>query len=328
MTSDDLVVITDSDLPGTAAEDALTAAGFRVRHAASRSADDIAEAAADASALIVQWAPITGDLLDRLPGVRMISRLGIGYDMIDVDAATERGVLVANTPAYCLDEVATHTLAMILSLGRSLQHYDRAVRAGRWSAVDARPLAVRPAATTVVVVGYGRIGSLVARRCAALGFHVVVSDPVVPDERILADGLEPAPLEAALPRADVLTLHAPRTAQTPHLVDADALAALKPCAVVVNTCRGPLVDEAALAAALASGRLGGAAIDVFEDEPLPADSPLRALDSVLLTPHAAWYSPQALADLPAHAAANIVDLWAGRPVPALVNADAVAARTR
>src|SRR6478752_3487151 len=212
MTSD-LVVITDSDLPGTAAEDALTAAGLRVRRAASRSADDIAA--------------VAGELLDRLPGVRMISRLGIGYDMIDVAAATERGVLVANTPAYCLEEVATHTLAMILSLARGLPQYDRAVRAGRWSAVEARPFAVRPSATTVVVVGYGRIGSLVAQRCAALGFRVVVSDPVVPDERIVAAGLEPAPLAEALPRADILTLHAPLTPATHHLLDADALARMK-----------------------------------------------------------------------------------------------------
>ncbi|NYK12174.1 C-terminal binding protein [Leifsonia naganoensis] len=318
MTSD-LVVITDCDLPGTAADDALTAAGLRVRRAASPSADDIVAAAADASALIVQWAPITGELLDRLPNLRFISRLGIGYDMIDVEAATERGILVANTPAYCLDEVATHTLAMILTLGRGLVSYDRAVRAGRWSAVDARPMGFRPAATSVAVVGYGRIGSLVARRCAALGFHVVVADPMVPDVDILADGLEPAPLEEAIARADVLTLHAPLTDATRHLVDGAALATMKPTAVIVNTCRGPLVDEEALADALESGRLAGAAIDVFESEPLPASSRLRALDTVLLTPHAAWYSPEALIDLPLHAADNIIDHWAGRAVPAIVN---------
>jgi D-3-phosphoglycerate dehydrogenase / 2-oxoglutarate reductase len=318
MTSD-LVVITDCDLPGTAADDALADAGLRVRRSASASADDIAEAAADASALIVQWAPITGELLDRLPRLRFISRLGIGYDMIDVEAATARGILVANTPAYCLDEVATHTLAMILALGRGLVAYDRAVRAGEWSAVDARPMGFRPAATTVAVIGYGRIGRLVAQRCAALGFHVVVADPLVADVDVLADGLEPAPLADALARADVLTLHAPLTEATRHLIDAGALAAMKPGAVLVNTCRGPLVDEEALADALVSGRLGGAAIDVFETEPLPSSSRLRSLDNVLLTPHAAWYSPQALVDLPLHAADNIIDHWAGRPVPAVVN---------
>ncbi|UAJ81066.1 C-terminal binding protein [Leifsonia sp. ZF2019] len=318
MTSD-LVAITDCDLPGTAADDALTAAGLRVRRAASPSADDIAEAAADASALIVQWATIDGALLDRLPHLRFISRLGIGYDMIDVEAATERGILVANTPAYCLDEVATHTLAMILALGRGLIGYDRAVRAGRWSAVDARPMGFRPAATTVSVVGYGRIGSLVARRCAALGFRVLVADPMVDDGDVLAEGLEPVSLDDAIARADVLTLHAPLTDATRHLVDARALAAMRPSAVLVNTCRGPLVDEDALAEALASGGIAGAAIDVFDSEPLPATSRLRALDNVLLTPHAAWYSPQALADLPLHAAGNIVDHFAGRPVAAVVN---------
>lgn len=318
MTSD-LVVITDCDLPGTAADDALAAAGLRVRRAASPSADDIVAAASGASALIVQWAPITAEVMDRLPDLRFISRLGIGYDMIDVDAATERGILVANTPAYCLDEVATHTLAMVLALGRGLIAYDRAVRAGAWSAVDARPLGFRPAATTLSVIGYGRIGRLVARRGAALGFRVVVADPLVPEAEILADGLEPAPLEEAIARADVLTLHAPLTDATRHLVDARALASMKPGAVLVNTCRGPLVDEEALADALASGRLAGAAIDVFESEPLPASSRLRSLDSVILTPHAAWYSPEALVDLPLHAADNVIDHLAGRPVPAVVN---------
>jgi len=318
MTSD-LVVITDCDLPGTAADDALAAAGLRVRRAASPSADDIVAAAAGASALIVQWAPITADILDRLPELRFISRLGIGYDMIDVDAATERGILVANTPAYCLDEVATHTLAMVLALGRGLIAYDRAVRAGAWSAVDARPMGLRPAATTLAVIGYGRIGKLVARRGAALGFRVVVSDPMVPDADIRADGLEPAPLGEAIARADVLTLHVPLTDATRHMIDARALATMKPGAVLVNTCRGPLVDEEALADALGAGRLAGAAIDVFESEPLPATSRLRALDSVILTPHAAWYSPQALIDLPLHAAGNIIDHWAGRAVPAVVN---------
>lgn len=321
MTSD-LVVITDCDLPGSAAEDTLRAAGLTASRAASPSADDIVAAAEDASALIVQWAPITAALLDRLPSVRFISRLGIGYDMIDVAAASERGVLVANTPAYCIDEVATHTIAMILGLGRGLLGYDRAVRNGEWSAVAATPMAVRPSVTTIAVVGYGRIGSLVAQRCSALGFRVVVADPVVAADRILSDGLEPVTLADAVAQADVLTLHAPLTAATHHLIGAPAIASMKPGAVIVNTCRGPLIDEDALADALETGRIASAAIDVFATEPLPAGSRLRTLDNVLLTPHAAWYSPQALADLPVHAAANIIDHWAGRPVPAIVNAAA------
>lgn len=321
MTSD-LVVITDYDLPGSAADDTLRAAGLTARRAASASADDIVDAAEDASALIVQWAPITADLLDRLPSVRFISRLGIGYDMIDVAAASERGVLVANTPAYCIDEVATHTIAMILTLGRGLVGYDRAVRSGEWSAVAASPMAMRPSATTVAVVGYGRIGSLVALRCRALGFRVIVADPVVPAARILADGLEPVTLADAVAQADVLTLHAPLTAATHHLIGQTALSSMKQGSVIVNTCRGPLIDEEALADALEAGRLAGAAIDVFATEPLPSSSRLRMLDNVLLTPHAAWYSPQALADLPVHAANNIIDHWAGRPVPAVVNAAA------
>ena len=140
----DLVLIADIDLPGRAVEDTLEAAGVRSVRAVSGSEDDLVAAGGEATAMIVQWAPITASVLDKLPNLRFISRLGIGYDMIDIDAATERGVLVANTPTYCTEEVTTHTLAMILSLTRAVPHYDREVRAGRWAAVRSRPVAGKP----------------------------------------------------------------------------------------------------------------------------------------------------------------------------------------
>lgn len=165
------------------------------------------------------------------------------------------------------------------------------------------------------VLGFGRIGSIVARGCRALGFRVLVADPYASDDAVRDAGCEPVDIPSAIARADVLTLHVPLTDETRHLIDAAALATMKQDAVIVNTCRGPLIDEDALAAALRDGRLAGAALDVFAEEPLPGSSPLRALDTVLLTPHAAWYSPEALADLPVHAAENVIRSLAGEAVP-------------
>lgn len=320
-----LILVTDCDLPGTVIEDTLRAAGLRAERAASVSPDDIAASGADAEGLVVQWARIDGDLMDRLPNLRLISRVGIGYDMIDVDAATARGIAVANTPSYCIEEVAAHTIAMIMTQARGLPAYDRAVRAGTWKAVDARPLAVRPSTTTVSVLGFGRIGSLVARGLRGLGFRVLVADPYAPADAVREAGCEPVEIPDAIARADILTLHVPLTDATRHLIDTAALATMKQGAVIVNTCRGPLIDEDALAASLRDGHLGGAALDVFAGEPLAADSPLRELDQVLLTPHAAWYSPEALADLPVHAAQNIIRSLAGDAVP-IVNPTFAAAR--
>lgn len=315
--SDPFILVSDCDLPGTVIEDTLRAAGLRADRAPSPAPDDLAAAGADAVGLVVQWAPITAELMDRLPALRVISRVGIGYDMIDVAAATARGIAVTNTPSYCIEEVAAHTIAMIMAQSRGLPAYDRSVRAGTWTAVDARPLAVRPSATTVSVLGFGRIGSLVARGCRALGFRVLVADPYASVDAVRAAGCEPATVADAVSRADILTLHVPLTDDTRHLLDAAALATMTPGAVVVNTCRGPLIDERALADALRSGHVGAAALDVFEGEPLAADSPLRDLDQVLLSPHAAWFSPEALADLPVHAAQNVVGFLAGTQVPVI-----------
>ncbi len=319
------ILVSDCDLPGTVIEDTLRKAGLRAERAASASLDDIASLGADAEGLVVQWAQISAEVMDRMPKLRIISRVGIGYDMVDVEAATARGIAVANTPSYCIEEVAAHTIAMIMTQARGLSAYDRAVRAGTWKAVDARPLAVRPSTTTVSVLGFGRIGSIVARGCRALGFRVLVADPYASADAVREAGCELVEIPDAVVQADILTLHVPLTEATRHLIDAEALASMKPGAVVVNTCRGPHVAEDALAASLRAGHLGAAALDVFAGEPLAADSPLRDLDQVLLTPHAAWYSPEALADLPVHAAENIIRYLAGESVPS-VNPTYAAAR--
>lgn len=311
------VVITDSDLASTADELVLREGGLAVVRLAARTEADLLAALGRtrADALIVQWAPVTAAVLDAVPGCRFISRLGIGVDMIDVAAATERGVAVANTPDYCVEEVAAHTLAMALWLLRGLGRYDAAVRRGEWSAAGLSPAPSRPSATTIGVVGLGRIGALVAAQAGALGFPVLGCDPYA----TAPPGVPLVTLPELLRRSDLVTLHAPLTDETGHLIRADTIAWMRPGALLVNTCRGGLVDEAAVTEAVRSGQLAGVALDVFETEPLPPGSVLRSLPNVLLTPHAAWYSPESLAELPVRAARQVVDFLAGLPVPSIVN---------
>jgi D-3-phosphoglycerate dehydrogenase len=318
----ELVVITDSNLPTIdGAVDVLAEAGHDVRREEATAPDDVIAIADGAVALVVQWATIDAAVFDALPDLRIVSRLGIGYDVVDVDAATRAGVAVANTPAYCIEEVAIHSVAQITALLRGTVAYDRSVREGTWSAVGAYPAADRPSSTTVGVVGYGRIGRAVAAMLLGLGFHVVCHDPyaAIDDPRI-----EAVPLDALLGRSDIVTLHAPLTAETRHLIGEDAIGAMRPGTRIVNTCRGTLIDEAALARGLADGRVGGAALDVFEAEPLPADSPLRDLPNVILSPHAAWYSPASLQQLPRDGAANVVEFLRTGTSPSIVNPDYLA----
>ena len=313
------VVITDSNLGSDADEQVLRAAGCTVVRLQATTEDELLAgvSAADPDALVVQWARVSAAVLDAAPRCRFVSRLGIGYDMIDVAAATERGVAVANTPDYCVDEVVSHTLAMALWLLRGLGRFDAAVRDAQWSATTPWPLACRPSTATIGVVGLGRIGSRVARQATALGFEVLACDPYAE----APPGVPLLPLADLLRGSDLVTLHAPLTDETRHLIRAETIGLMRPGALLVNTCRGGLVDEAALVKALNDKQLAGAALDVFEIEPLPPASPLRILPSVLLSPHAAWYSPTSLAELPVQAARQVVDFLAGRPVSSILNLD-------
>jgi len=311
------VVITDSDLASAADERVLHQSGLATVRLQARAETDLIAALTRtrADALIVQWAPVSAAVLDAAPACRFISRLGIGIDMVDVDAATERGVAVANTPDYCVEEVATHTLAMALWLLRGLGRYDAAVRRGEWAPAGPSPEPCRPSATTIGVVGLGRIGTRVADQARSLGFEVVGCDPYATAH----PGLRLVTFEDLLRRSDLITLHAPLNEETSRLIRADTIGLMRPGALLVNTCRGGLVDEPAVIEAMRSGQLAGVALDVFDGEPLPADSALRSLPNVLLTPHAAWYSPASLADLPVRAARQVVDFLSGLPVPSILN---------
>lgn len=313
------VLITDADHPQTPGIGRLTAAGIDVRVAESTTHENLTLEARQADGLIVQWAKISDALLASAPKLRIVSRLGIGYDMIDVAAATRRGIAVSNTPTYCIDEVAVHTVGLALSLTRGIPLYDQSVRRGVWDATRPEPMAVRPNATTALVVGFGRIGSRVAAHLQALGFSVAVYDPFIDPAALAAHGFEPTALEDGLRRCDLVTLHVPLSAATRHMINRKSLQSIRPGSIVINTCRGGLIDEAALANALRSGHVAAAGLDVFEDEPVCADHELLQLPTVVATPHAAWYSPQSLVELSVQAADNVIRFLTEGHVDTVIN---------
>lgn len=289
-----LVVRTDGILP-IEPEDvaALTAAGLDYREATCTTEDDVIAAAQGAAGLLVLAEPITARVLDALPDLEVVGRFGVGLDTIDVPAATERGVRVVYVPDANTAEVAAHAFALILALSRRLPQLNGGVQSGLWGFRNGGEGTRRISELTAGILGFGRIGRLVADNCRQIGFTVVVHDPFVDDDRIREAGYEPVGLEELIRTADVVSVHVPLSPETRGIVSADRIAAMKKGAILVNVSRGGLVDETALAAAVASRHLAGAGIDTVETEPLPADSPLRGHPEILLTPHAAHYSEEA-----------------------------------
>jgi D-3-phosphoglycerate dehydrogenase / 2-oxoglutarate reductase len=285
---------------------------------------DVRARVAGADAVLNCYTAMPREVIEALEGCRIIARYGIGIDTIDLAEASARRILVTNVPDYCIDEVSDHALALILALARGVARLDRSVRGGSWSTADAPPIH-RLRGRVLGLVGFGRIARALAVKAAAVGFTVVASDPYVPDELVRAAGVEPRSLEDLFAEADVLSIHAPLTEGTRHLLGADAIARMKPGAIVVNTSRGPLVDRAALLEALESGRLGGAGLDVLETEPPDPADPLLTHPNVVVTPHAAFMSIESVAELRRKAAEQVVIALANDTPPYAVNAEAVAA---
>ena len=244
----------------------------------------------DAQCALVHHAKFDGDLLDQLPKLQLIVRYGVGLDTLDIPAATARGVVVAHYPHYCQPEVANHAVMMLLAVSRKLLAHDQSIRKGQYRGV---PLAVSAPifGETMGIVGLGNIGRQFAQRAKALGMEVIAYDPYLDDAVFTAHGAERvARLEDLLRRADHVSIHTPLTPETHHMFSDAQFALMKPTAILVNTARGKVVDQAALVKALRAQQIAGAGLDVFEVEPLPADSPLFAFDNVVLSPHSAFYS--------------------------------------
>jgi D-3-phosphoglycerate dehydrogenase / 2-oxoglutarate reductase len=318
-----LVAITDHVFPDLDQERALLdAAGHTLRFEANATTpDEVAAAVEEADAVLNCYAPMPAEVIRTLRHCVVVARYGIGLDTIDLDVATEKGIIVTNVPDYCIDEVSDHALALILSLARGVALLDRRVRAGSWTPSDARPMH-RLRGSTAGIVGFGRIARALAAKLAPLGSRVVTFDPFVPADAVLEAGAEPMTLEELLRGADVVSIHAPLTEETVHMIGAAELALMKPTAILVNTSRGPLIDLDALREALDEGRLRGAGLDVLETEPPPSDDPLLHRDDVVITPHAAFYSEESVKELQRKAVEQVIEALAGRIPPYAVNAAA------
>lgn len=319
-----LVAVTDHVFPDLEQERRLLAdAGHELRFGSNAaSVEEVREAVTGADAVLNCFAPMPAEVIRSLERCVIIARYGIGLDTIDLDEATAKGIVVTNVPDYCIDEVSDHALALLMSLARGVTLLDRRVRSGSWTSTDARPIH-RLRGRTLGLVGFGRIARALAAKVAPLGFRVVTTDPFVPDEAVRDAGAEPATLEELLVAADVVSIHAPLTPDSRHLIGEAELAMMKPGAILINTSRGPLVDLDALRAALAEDRLGGAGLDVLEVEPPAADDPLLHRDDVIVTPHAAFYSEESLEELQRKAVEQVIEALAGRTPPYAVNADAL-----
>jgi D-3-phosphoglycerate dehydrogenase len=314
------VVILNSTLPNIDVERAiLEPAGCNVVQGEPGPETVLMRQTRDADAIITQFAPLTAAVIANMRKVKAIIRNGIGYDSIDVEAARQRRIPVCNMPGYTTDEVADQALALTLALTRQVLPNHNLVRAGRWGlAVPDQQMRILRE-MNIGVVGFGRIGRAVVQRLVGFGARVMVADPFVGAEAIRTAGAELVALEALLAAADLTILLCPLTAQTRHLLNATSLARAKPGMLIVNVGRGELVETEALFAALRSGRVGGAGLDVFEEEPLPADSPFRTLDNVVVSSHIASISARAMREVREGSARLALCAIRGEPLQNVVN---------
>ncbi len=258
------------------------------------------------------------DVIRELEQCRCIVRLGIGYENVDVEAATEHGILVCNVPTYCIDDVADHALALLMAGVRHVARQDRWIRGGRWDRTGARP-ARRMKGCTMGFIAFGRIARALAERVSGFGMNLLAYDPYVDADTVTRHGAEKVELDELLNRADFISIHCPLTDDTHHLLGAREFGLMKEGVFLVNTSRGPVIDEVALVDALNAGKVWAAGLDVFEQEPLPLDSPLRAFDNVILTPHVGANSEESVADLYRTGVQITIDVCKGHWPQGVVN---------
>jgi D-3-phosphoglycerate dehydrogenase len=306
-----LIAVTDSPFPSLdPAKKALAKLDPEYRMSKSPSADDILAVARDADAVLVTYAKLPGELLKQLKRCKAIGRFGLGVDNIDLPAAKELGIAVNYVPDYCLREVSDHAMALLLALARKITFSNKLVQSGRWEVPPITPLR-RLEGQVLGLVGFGNIPRALAPKAQAFGLRVITHDPYVKAEALKAAGVEGVSFDDLLARSDFVSVHAPLMPATRGLMNAAAFAKMKKGALVINTARGPLIDEPALIAALDSGHLGGAALDVVTAEPLAKDSPLVGRDNVILTPHTAFYSVEALEELQSKCASDVARVLSG-----------------
>ncbi|MBI4561680.1 MAG: C-terminal binding protein [Candidatus Rokubacteria bacterium] len=301
----------------------LASIGAELRIANCRTEEEVAEVCQNADALLVTYVKVGRKALEAMPRVRVVVRTGVGYDSLDLAAGTERKVMMANVPDYCITEVADHTMALLLAWWRRIGELDHQVRARGWG-LPLQPV-YRLEGKTLGILGLGRMGQAVAARARGFGLRLVGFDPYLPKEVFATLGIEAHNLEDLCRAADIVTLHSPLTPETRGIICERTLRLMKPTAVVVNTSRGGLVATGDLVRAIREGWIAGAALDVIEGEPLPMDHPIRSLPRVLLSPHTAWYSEEAESELRRRAARVVVQALRGERPVCLLNPEVLAA---
>jgi D-3-phosphoglycerate dehydrogenase len=286
--------------------------------------DELIARTRDADGLVISSAPVTRNVLSALEGLKVVARTGVGYDVIDVRAATELGVIVVNIPDIWVREVANHALALLLACNRKIVTLDRQLHAGVWGGGVPGAFTGSLHGETVGIVGLGNIGSAFARRVAAFETKVIACDPYVDDRHFTALGVERVSLEVLAERSDYVSVHTLLNAETRHLIGEAFFRRMKPTAILINTSRGPVVDERALTRALRDKQLAGAALDVWEQEPVAADNPLLTMDNVIATPHAAYFSSSAVAQVPRRCGEEVARVLTGRRPLNVVNPEVYA----
>ena len=307
-----IIAVTDTVFPSLdPAKQALAHLNPTYRMSKSVNADDIVAVAKDADAVLVTYAKLTREVLMQLTRCKAIGRFGLGVDNIDLVTAKEKGIAVNYVPDYCIREVSAHAMTLLLALIRKIPLSNKLVQSGRWEMPAVVPIR-RIEGTVLGLVGFGHIPRLLAPKAQAFGMKVIAYDPFAKPEAFKNTGVESVDFDALLQTSDYVSLHAPLLPETRGMMNATAFAKLKKGAYIVNTARGPLIDEQALVAALESGQVGGAGLDVVAVEPLAKDSPLLGRDNVIISPHTAFYSIEALDELQTKCASDLARVLSGK----------------
>ncbi len=318
------VLVTDYTWSSTQPEaEVLAAVDAELLLAETGREDELLQLVPQADAILTCFAQVTAAVVRAGGKLQVIGRYGIGVDNIAVAEATRRGIPVTNVPAYCLDEVAEHALALMLACARQVCRYSAAVRQGNWDLKTGMPL-FRLRGRTLGILGFGKIGQTLAAKAQSLGMRVLFHNAHHRHPHPAHSAAEPVSLDDLLAQADFLSIHTPLTAQTRGLLNQDRLRRMKRTAFVINTARGAILDPDALLVALREGWIAGAALDVFEPERLPADHPLLALPNLIATPHVAFYSEESVRELQVKAAQNVAAILSGRRVETVVNPEVLA----
>jgi D-3-phosphoglycerate dehydrogenase / 2-oxoglutarate reductase len=302
------VVVTDWEYPDLRYEEAvLDHESIELVPTQCFTEEQVIETCHDADAIISQYAPLNRKVVEALKNCKVMTRYGVGVDTIDLEAATEKGICVANVPDYCVDEVSDHALALLLALARKVPLANHYVKSGVWDFKVAQPI-YRLRGQILGLVGFGKIPQMLSEKAKALGLQVMAYDPYILEDVAKEKGVKLVTLEELCERSDFVSVHAPLTSSTKGLIGREQFSLMKKNAAIINTSRGPLIDENALIEALNEEKIMGAALDVVEIEPIRHDHPFLTMENVILTPHVAWYSEESSAELRSKAAMGVVDV--------------------